>query len=534
LTALWHFASKSAAASGKQKRGRPCAAPDGGLSLSFPFIIWTLQRTGGTSLTELLMEMSEHKKTDHEPFLLARAFGRVTEQWNAIEDVTALDQAMAEIFAEPYLIKHCYELHRKPLNAALARATVRANYRHILLLRKDELSRLVSMSIAEANGTWFRDWARKVYADVATGRRHFDPLPVERIVHQYKRCLAVTETIRKSLKKLRVQPFELYYEDLYRGERDARISVLNNLFDFLDFDDETREMHRQDIEEKIFHGGQGTARVLEHVPNILEVKTALAAAGYQFSDEQDQEGRDDMGFDEDGARLPIGEGGTHSVYPSPRLARQGGDDAETIHRQGYRNFVGGANVWETIAKLQFDFLLANGLKPEDKFVDVGCGALRGGRYFIEYLAPGDYYGIDKHIELIIYGTVRELKIPRFRQKRPHFAVSGSFEFERLGSGFNYGLAQSVFTHLAPADVSLCLGRLHAAAADGCKFFATFFEADAAVKNPESSHSAKGFWYTRDEMEHFGTDAGWQPSYIGDWGHPRGQRMMLYVKTANSA
>jgi hypothetical protein len=54
--------------------------------LSFPFIIWTSQRTGGTSLIELLMSMSEHKATDHEPFRPLRAFERVTEHCLAAQD----------------------------------------------------------------------------------------------------------------------------------------------------------------------------------------------------------------------------------------------------------------------------------------------------------------------------------------------------------------------------------------------------------------------------------------------------------------
>jgi hypothetical protein len=48
-------------------------------------------------------------------------------------------------------------------------------------------------------------------------------------------------------------------------------------------------------------------------------------------------------------------------------------------------------------------------------------------------------------------------------------------------------------------------------------------------NPVASHSAKGFRYTRSEMEKFGADAGWRAEYIGDWGHPRGQRMIAYEK-----
>jgi hypothetical protein len=41
-------------------------------TVSSPFIIWTMQRTGGTTLTDLLMSMSEHPGAEHEPFNWAR------------------------------------------------------------------------------------------------------------------------------------------------------------------------------------------------------------------------------------------------------------------------------------------------------------------------------------------------------------------------------------------------------------------------------------------------------------------------------
>lgn len=50
--------------------------------------------------------------------------------------------------------------------------------------------------------------------------------------------------------------------------------------------------------------------------------------------------------------------------------------------------------WEALGKLQFDYLVANGLKPGHRLLDIGCGTLRGGRHFIRYLAPGGYTGID--------------------------------------------------------------------------------------------------------------------------------------------
>ncbi len=283
------------------------------------------------------------------------------------------------------------------------------------------------------------------------------------------------------------------------------------------------EMHRRDSEDTIFHVGHDTAKVLEYVPNNLtEVRMAPAAAGYQEKVGNMINGENDANLPRAGAR------------DASRPRRNDGDNAETIHRRGYKTFVGGANVWESIAKLQFDFMISKGLKPDDKFVDVGCGALRGGQHFIQYLNQNNYYGLDKHIELIIYGVVRALGISRFKQKMPHFVVSGSFEFERLGAEFSYGLAQSLFTHLTAEDVSLCLSKLYEAAANGCQFYATFFEFDSAVTNAELSHSGRGLKFTRAEMEKFGINSGWQPHYIGYWGHPRGQRMMLYVKTANQA
>src|SRR5262245_17052197 len=78
---------------------------------------------------------------------------------------------------------------------------------------------------------------------------------------------------------------------------------------------------------------------------------------------------------------------------------------EEIRAGAHRDFVGG--LWDEIGRLQFDFLVAHGLKPEHKLVDVGCGALRGGVHFIRYLKPGHYFGLDLNASLIKAGE-REL------------------------------------------------------------------------------------------------------------------------------
>lgn len=204
------------------------------------------------------------------------------------------------------------------------------------------------------------------------------------------------------------------------------------------------------------------------------------------------------------------------------------DTAEEIHRIGHRTFIGGdGDYWKRVSDLQFEFLVQQGLKPSDIFVDVACGSLRGGMKFIDYLEPAHYLGIDKHIELIIYGVAKELGVEQFQRKRPKFAISDSFEFSKFGAAPDFGIAQSLFSHLTENDIALCLTNLRHVAASGCRFFATFHRAEKEISNPASSHSHGYFAYTREQMEALGRRAGWQPNYIGDWSHPRGQHMIEY-------
>ena len=45
--------------------------------------------------------------------------------------------------------------------------------------------------------------------------------------------------------------------------------------------------------------------------------------------------------------------------------------------EDHRRCVGGK--WDEIGKLQTDFLKEQGLEKNMKFLDIGCGSLRGGR-----------------------------------------------------------------------------------------------------------------------------------------------------------
>jgi len=212
---------------------------------------------------------------------------------------------------------------------------------------------------------------------------------------------------------------------------------------------------------------------------------------------------------------PPSQGG---VPPSP-------DERIDIRKLGHREFVGG--LWDEIGQLQFGFMVDHGLGPEHVFLDVACGSLRGGRHFICYLEPGHCLGIDKSEELVRSGLEEEVGEQLVAERAPEIVISDRFEFSRLSKRPDFALAQSLFTHLTVSDIRRCLSNLRRFA-DDCRFYATFFEVAEPVENEHRSHSRLMFYYTAEEMARMGAEAGWEAQYIGDWNHPRDQKMILYV------
>lgn len=208
-------------------------------------------------------------------------------------------------------------------------------------------------------------------------------------------------------------------------------------------------------------------------------------------------------------------------------SRPRADEDENIMKEGHREFVGG--MWNEMGQLQFDFLVKQGLRPSHVFLDIACGALRAGRLLIPYLDPGNYLGIDKHTELIEAGKANEIGADVLEGRRPEFVVSDCFSFEGFSKRPDFCIAQSLFTHLRKEDIDLCFGKLGAFAGPGCRFFASFNETSIPIPQLASSHSIRPFYYTRGQMEAFGTRSGWGSKYIGNWNHPRDQMMIEYVK-----
>ncbi|MDD4870073.1 MAG: class I SAM-dependent methyltransferase [Kiritimatiellae bacterium] len=201
-------------------------------------------------------------------------------------------------------------------------------------------------------------------------------------------------------------------------------------------------------------------------------------------------------------------------------------DSDRIHQMGHRAFVGGNGMfWEEIGRLQYNYLLSAGLSPDHVLLDLACGSLRAGRLFINYLRPGNYIGFDKEIDLIILGVAAELGIDLFKERRPQFIVSDSFDFRQIHRKPDYIMAQSLFTHLSAKDIHDCLQSLRKIVDPHVICFATFFEASTSPRNPSASDSVACFEYEKNDLGTLVGLAGWRMIYIGDWNHPRHQKLI---------
>jgi len=198
----------------------------------------------------------------------------------------------------------------------------------------------------------------------------------------------------------------------------------------------------------------------------------------------------------------------------------------------HRQHVGGA--WDEIGRHQFDYLLAQGLEPRHRLLDVGCGAMRGGVHFAAFLDPGNYYGIDVNDRLLEAARRVELPAAGLTERVPaeNLRVTATFESD-FGVGFDFALAQSVFSHLPLNHIRLCMFQVAKAMQPGGRFFATFFRApddlpyDATQRQVHvTTHPERDpFHYRVSELEWAAGVADWDFHYIGDWGHPRGQQIV---------
>ncbi|HEY1684633.1 MAG TPA: class I SAM-dependent methyltransferase [Tepidisphaeraceae bacterium] len=117
----------------------------------------------------------------------------------------------------------------------------------------------------------------------------------------------------------------------------------------------------------------------------------------------------------------------------------------------YRAYVGPPQQYDLMGATQFSLLVTLGLREHHKLLDFGCGSLRAGRFFILYLARSNYHGLDINPWLVEDAVRNQLGNDLLAIKSPQFHYFDDFRADRCGTGFDFILAQSIFSH-AGADI----------------------------------------------------------------------------------
>ncbi len=206
-------------------------------------------------------------------------------------------------------------------------------------------------------------------------------------------------------------------------------------------------------------------------------------------------------------------------------------------KQGeHRAVIGG--MWDEIGRLAERFLIADGLRPDDRFLDVGCGSLRVGVRLVPYLDAGRYFGTDLNKPLLDAGFEREI-IPlglAGRLPRRNLAAISGFNVPFEGA-FDVLLALSVFTHLPINDLRVFLERSVAATHPGSRIYVTYFPADRAGRLADAVNHHPGgvrtfgdrnpFHLRGGDLQYAADGLPFDLNIIGEWGHPRAQHMARY-------
>lgn len=204
--------------------------------------------------------------------------------------------------------------------------------------------------------------------------------------------------------------------------------------------------------------------------------------------------------------------------------------ADRIQKWGHRAYIGGPDpeTWYGIGKHQYHYLVSMGVRPNHRFLDIACGSLRLGQFLIPFLDEGNYFGLEGEELLVKAGLEHEVMPSVLALKKPVFAYNYDFDFSFI-PGFDFAIAQSLFSHLTIKDIETCFRQLLPKANSESTFFFTYIEGDSS-NNPTESHANKGWRYSPAELTAAAARQGWTMTNIGNWGHPRNQKM-AFVRPA---
>jgi hypothetical protein len=149
--------------------------------------------------------------------------------------------------------------------------------------------------------------------------------------------------------------------------------------------------------------------------------------------------------------------------------------AELVSRSGV--FTGGPiDGFTDMGRHQLIALLREGLCPDSKVVDVGCGCLRGGYWLIHFLDRAGYCGIEPNRQMLGAGihVILEPGLPEM--KEPRFDSNSGFDTSVFGERFDYFLARSIWSHASKDQIRSMLDAFGRDSSENAVFLTSYHRA----------------------------------------------------------
>ncbi|MET9339553.1 class I SAM-dependent methyltransferase [Nonomuraea sp. NPDC004354] len=168
--------------------------------------------------------------------------------------------------------------------------------------------------------------------------------------------------------------------------------------------------------------------------------------------------------------------------------------------------------WLKLGQTQFDYLVTHGLRPEHRMLEIGCGNLRAGRLFIDYLSPGNYYGLDISPD-ILFAAQRTLADYGLQGKLPHLIPVRDLRFEFLPDEyFDVVHAHSVFSHSPLHVIEECFAHVTRVMKPDGWFDFTFDR----TQGKEHHVLREDFYYRTETLARLAERHGLTAEFMDDW------------------
>lgn len=131
---------------------------------------------------------------------------------------------------------------------------------------------------------------------------------------------------------------------------------------------------------------------------------------------------------------------------------------EEHHRQYGRPWLLGRYI--------FDYVVAQGVKPTSRLLDIGCGAMRFGTHAIRYLDAGRYFGVDPHLKSLEAAVTYELPLHGLEEKQPRLLWDDRYSFAHFGTEFDFAVDFATSIHVPEADLNTLFRNAAATLAPG--------------------------------------------------------------------